>query len=132
MSNSRPPAAPIETPAVAFAHLSQALGPAGANAWLARLLEGGTPDLAAQVALSAALGPEASLSLQAALASCLMPHLQAALEGVGLDPGRHGPAFETFARERGLRSSALLAAVYGRPVQSVLDAAASAYAAGRA
>ena len=126
------PQAPVEAPAVAFGHLTQALGPAGADAWLDRLMGGGTPDLAAQVALSAALGPEQSLRVQAVLASALTVPQRAALERVGLDLGRHGPAFDAYVRERGHYSSALLATVYGRPVQSVLDMAASAYAAGRA
>ena len=132
------PQAPVEAPAVAFAHLTQALGPAGADAWLDRLMDGGTPDLAAQVALSAALsaagaaGPEQSLRVQAVLASTLTVPQRAALERVGLDPGRHGPAFDAYVRERGFRSSAILAAVSATDVQSVLDMAASAYAAGRA
>ena len=136
--DSTPPAAPegapaapaAPDPAAAFAHLKQALGPAGANAWLARLMDGGTPDLAAQELLGAAVGPERSLRIQAALASAIASRLPAALQGVGLDPGRHVPALDVFVKERGFRTSAFLAAVYGSSdVQGVLDMAASAYAA---
>ena len=137
--DSTPPEAPVEThPAgasgahSAFAPLTQALGPAGANAWLARLMDGGTPDLAAQVALSAALGPEQSLRVQGVLASTLTAPQRAALEGVGLDPGRHGPAFDVFMQQRGSRASAFLAAVQAGDVQGVVDTAASAYAVSRA
>ena len=113
----------------AYAQLEAAIGPAHANAYLARVLNGGTPPLDVQEMLGAAVGGEASLKIQAALHTATAQPMQQALASAGLDPAEHGHAFETFTKQRGFHQRAVLSAVHeSDEVHAHLATAADAYA----